>query len=130
MALEPGEYFRVVSEATHTSRFQTGSIGPTGTIVSKDGLADGSYSVYFWRPGTTVVNTTTLTVRDGQAVGAALRGTVFSIANSTTENRVYKVETLQYAEDGLVEISGSFVPLRDDDKFQVLDWDESNFVNL
>lgn len=130
MALEPGEYFRVVSEATHTSRFQTGSIGPTGTIVSKDSLADGSYSVYFWKPGTTVVNSTTLTVSNGQAVGAALRGTVFSIANSTTENRVYKVETLQYAEDGLVEISGSFVPLRDDDKFQVLDWDESNFVNL
>ena len=130
MALEPGEYFRVVSEATHTSRFQTGSIGPTGTIFTKDSLADGNYSVYFWRPGTTVVNTTTLTVRNGQAVGAALRGTVFSIANSTTENRVYKVETLQYAEDGLVEISGSFVPLRDGDKFQVLDWDESNFVNL
>ena len=130
MALEPGEYFRVVSEATHTSRFQTGSIGPTGTIVSKDGLADGSYSVYFWKPGTTVVNSTTLTVSNGQAVGAALRGTVFSIKNSTTEDRVYKVETLQYAEDGLVEISGSFVPLRDDGKFQVLDWDESNFVNL
>ena len=130
MALEPGEYFRVVSEATHTSRFQTGSIGPTGTVVSKDGLADGSYSVYFWKPGTTVVNSTTLTVSNGQAVGATLRGTVFSIKNSTTEDRVYKVETLQYAEDGLVEISGSFVPLRDDGKFQVLDWDESNFVNL
>ena len=130
MALEPGEYFRVVSEATHTSRFQTGSIGPTGTIVSKNGLADGSYSVYFWKPGTTVVNSTTLTVSNGEAVGASLRGTVFSIKNSTTEDRVYKVETLQYSEDGLVEISGSFVPLRDNGKFRVLDWDESNFVNL
>ena len=130
MALEPGQYFRVVSEATHTSRFQTGSIGPTGTIVCKDGLANGTYNVYYWRPGTTVVNSTTLTVSNGQAVGSTLRGTVFSIKNSTTEDRVYKVETLQYAEDGLVEISGSFVPLRSDGKFQVLDWAESNFVDL
>ena len=28
--------------------------------------------------------------------------------------RVYKVETLSYSEDGLVSVSGSFVPLTDD----------------
>lgn len=130
MALQPGEYFRVVSEATHTSRFQTGSIGPDGTIIAKDSLANGNYTVYYWKPGRTVVSSTTLTVRNGKAVGATLRQTVFSIKNSTTQDRVYKVETLQYAEDGLVEISGSFVPLRSNGKLQVLDWDESNFTNV
>ena len=42
MALQPGEYFRVVSEASHTSRFPNRQRHKNGDIVFKDGLTDGS----------------------------------------------------------------------------------------
>ena len=130
MALQPGEYFRVVSEASHTSRFQTGSVTENGDIVSKDGLTDGSKTLYHWQPGTERVLETTVTVSNNKIVGGALNGHVFSVKNTTTEKRVYKVETLQYADDGLVEISGSYVPLKDDGTLQVLEWNEGSFVPL
>ena len=130
MALQPGEYFRVVSEASHTSRFQTGSVTENGDIVSKDGLTNGSKTLYHWQPGTERVLETTVTVSNNKIVGGALNGHVFSVKNTTTEKRVYKVETLQYADDGLVEISGSYVPLKDDGTLQVLEWNEGSFVPL
>ena len=32
------------------------------------------------------------------------------VKNTTTENKVYKCETISYGEDGLLEIAGSFAP--------------------
>ena len=127
MGLEPGEYFRVVSEATHTSRFNTGSIAPDGTVFARTALANGNYSVYHWEPGKTTVQESTMTVRNGKAVEAKFFGTVFSIKNTTTTNRMYKVETLSYAEEGLVELSGSEVPLDNSGKLRILEWDNEDF---
>ena len=47
-----------------------------------------------------------------------------------SEARVYKCESLSYAEDGLVEVSGSASPLNDKGQLMLLDWQEndSDFV--
>jgi len=127
MGLEPGEYFRVVSEATHTSRFNTGSIAPDGTVFARTALADGNYSVFHWEPGKTTVQESTMTVKSGKAKQAKFFGTVFSIKNTTTTNRMYKVETLSYAEEGLVELSGSEVPLDDQGRLRILEWGNADF---
>ena len=127
MGLEPGEYFRVVSEATHTSRFNTGSIAPDGTVFARSALANGNYSVFHWEPGKTTVQESTMTVKNGKATQAKFFGTVFSIKNTTTTNRMYKVETLSYAEDGLVELSGSEVPLDNQGRLRILEWDNADF---
>ena len=127
MNLAPGEYFRLVSEVTHTSRFNNGSIGPDGAIQSAD-LLNGSYPILYWEPGTVGVQSTTLTAVNGRTSQAGLFGTVFTLNNTTTVNRVYKVETLSYSEDSLVEIAASHVPLTSSGSLAILDWDNSMFV--
>jgi hypothetical protein len=126
MNLAPGEYFRLVSEATHTSRFHNGSIGLDGSIQSPDAL-NGSYEIFYWEPGTEGVKAATLNASNNSTTQANLFGVVFTLNNITTTNRVYKVETLVYAEDGLVEVSGSYTPLTDGGSLAVLDWSNDDF---
>ena len=128
MGLEPGDYFFVVSEATHTSRFNTGSVAPDGTIFARENRADGNYQVMHWEPGKTTVQQSTMTIRNMKAVQSKFFGQVFSIRNSTTTKRMYKVETLQYADDGLVELSGSEVPLSNSGKLRILEWNNKDFL--
>jgi len=104
--LAPGDYFRLVSEVTHTSRFRNGAVTPTGEIVSKDNLS-GSIDVFYWKPGSTEIQEGSLNT---QAVASTFFGTLFTVKNSTTENKVYKCETISYDEEGLLEVSGSYAP--------------------
>ena len=100
--LAPGDYFRLVSEVTHTSRFRNGAKLEDGTIVSKDDMT-GNEDVLYWMPG-----------REGEilpsTLSAAPSGCLFTVKNTTTENKVYKCETISYSEDGLIEVSGSYAP--------------------
>lgn len=127
MNLAPGEYFRLVSEVTHTSRFNNGSIGPDGAIQSTDVL-NGSYPILYWEPGTVGVQSAMLQATNGRTSQTGLFGTVFTLNNTTTVNRVYKVETLSYAESGLVEIAASHVPLTSSGSLAILDWDDNMFT--
>jgi hypothetical protein len=101
-SLGPGDYFRLVSEVTHTTRFRNGAKLEDGTIVSKDDMT-GNEDVLYWMPGT-----------EGQIMpsklSAAPAGCLFTVKNATTENKVYKCETISYGEEGLIEVSGSYAP--------------------
>ena len=99
--LSPGEYFRLVSEVSHTSRFRNGAKLEDGTVVSKDDVA-GSEDVLYWEPGTVGVKSSTLS--------QAPNGVLFTVKNTTTENKVYKCESISYGEDGLIEVAGSYAP--------------------
>ena len=50
--LQPGEYFRLVSEATHIDGYDNGVITADGKVISKDTIT-GSQPIYYWKPGTT-----------------------------------------------------------------------------
>jgi hypothetical protein len=128
MGLEPGAYFRFVSEVTHTSRFSNGTIGLDGKINSAEPLPDGDQRIIYWVPGTEGVKEGTIAVANGSCTDAAFWGTVFTLANTTTSSRLYKVETLAMGEEGFVTISGSHQPLTDAGSLAVLDWDDSHFV--
>jgi hypothetical protein len=129
LGLNPGDYFRLVSEATHTSRFQNGSISADGAIQAKD-LPNGSYSIFYFRAGSSGLQSATLNVTNNRTIQGALFGSVFTIKNSTTTDRVYKVESLSYAEDGLVEIAGSNVPLTSSGTLEVLNWAGNQFKEV
>ena len=52
------------------------------------------------------------------------RGVLFTLKNAVTSNRVYKVETISYSEDGLIEVSGSHAPLTSTGSLAILEgWD-------
>ena len=126
MSLIPGEYFRLVSEVTHTSRFKNGSIDDNGVVTGLD-LEDSFYDIYYWHPGTVGVQRDRLTISNNKTNQTSLYGTVFSVVASSTQDRVYKVESLNYGEDGLVEIAGSYVPLDSSGRLKVLDWSDAQF---
>ena len=117
--LQPGEYFRLVSEATHVDGYNNGVITAEGKVISKNTIT-GSKPIYYWKPGTAEIIETTINF--DAPIG--LRGVLFTVKNIVTSNRVYKVETISYSEDGLVEVSGSHAPLTSTGSLAILDgWD-------
>jgi hypothetical protein len=124
MNLEPGEYFRVASKSTHTDRFTSGSVDFEGNITTSEPLGEGVViDVVYWKPGSTEVNSTTTAVNNNKVAKEQLFGCLFCQKTDKTEARVYKCESLSYAEDGLVEVAGSFSPLNDQGQLLLLDWD-------
>ena len=111
--LSPGEYFRLVSEVSHTSRFRNGAKLEDGTIVSKDDVA-GSEDVLYWEPGTVGVKSSKLS--------QAPNGVLFTVKNTTTENKVYKCESISYGEDGLIEVAGSYAPTETNGQLSVMQY--------
>jgi hypothetical protein len=129
MNLEPGEYFRVASKSTHTDRFTSGSVDFEGNVTTSEPLGDGVViDVVYWKPGSTQVSTTTTAIRNNKVDKSQLFGCLFCQKTDKTEARVYKCESLSYADDGLVEVTGSSSPLNDQGQLLLLDWDaDSDF---
>jgi hypothetical protein len=126
MGLAPGDHFRLVSEVTHTSRFNNGTIGPDGTITCVGDLPP-SASIIYWAPGSVGVSEAVLNTTGNHTPMQELWGTVFTLKNTTTSKRVYKTESLSYSEEGLVDVAASYAPLTDAGSLAVLDWPEAAF---
>ena len=71
--------------------------------------------------GALLVLNTLLCISNNAVCSLADIKVLFTLKNTVTSNRVYKVETISYAEDGLVEISGSHAPLTDSGSLAILD---------
>jgi hypothetical protein len=124
LSLAPGEYARVVSEVMHTSRFNNGSIDSSGYITSTNRLENGSYSIIYWKPGTTEVLNGTMTVSDGRTNDYF--STIFTLATTSATSRVYKVETIDRGDEGFAQIALSHAPMIDN-RLTVADWNLSHF---
>jgi len=107
--LSPGDYFRLSTTVSHTSRFNNGVVSDQGDVTSTTQLSPGSYDIYSWQPGTDAVQQSQLVIDPNGK--ARQRGIVFTLASKSIETRLYKVESMSYAETGLVEITGSVTPL-------------------
>ena len=127
MALTPGDYFQLSSEATHTSRFDNGSIGPDGTISAKTNVSNNARILY-WQPGTTGIRSTRIRVSNGKTSQRELWGAVFTQEYTTTTKRVYKCESITYADDGLIEVTGSHIDLTSSGTIKYLDWNNGAFI--
>jgi len=117
----PGDYIRVISEVTHTSRFNNGSVDKDGFVTSRVAIS-GTINVYFWKPGNLgQVQSGSLSVgSDGKVQQGSLIGTLFAQIDTTTENRLYKIESLTYGEEGFIKVAASHAPLTSDNKLAVL----------
>ena len=115
-----GDYIRVLTEATHTSRFNNGSIDKNGIVISRATIT-GSINAYVWSPGSLGgIEEKTFSVGSDGKNSLGLTNKLFAQVDSTTEDRIYKVESITYGEEGFIEIAGSHVPLTSDDKLAVL----------
>ena len=122
MHLAPGDYIRLHSEATHTSRFANGIVTDDGVIQSQTSITNGT-QIIFWKPGDSdVSNPIPIDIESNGLAASRFRGCVFTVPDTSTTDRVYKVESMTYAEDGLIEISGSHTPLTANKTLAILDY--------
>ena len=126
LGLKPGDYVRFISEATHTNRFENGVISPDGLVQSVGDSSLTDVNIYHWKPGTDEVKESNLTVVNGKTSDASLYGSVFTVKQTTESNRLYKVESITYTEEGLIEVGASHVPLLDDGTIATINYDEEN----
>ena len=128
--LQPGDYIRVFSTTQHTSRFNNGAILEGGKVVSKDTIT-GSHNIYYWNSNEDEVQFATNVNFNSSNVLAAYAGSLFTIREDEKTNQCYKVESITFGDDGLIELSGSHVPLIDigngkDGKLAILNGWNSN----
>ena len=124
--VRPGDYIRVFSTTQHVDRFNNGAILDDGSVVSKDTIS-GSKTFYYWNPSTIVNNeimeVTEATENFSNPLAAQYRGSLFTIKESEASDQCYKVESITFGDDGLVELSGSYAKLTSDGKLAMLqDW--------
>ena len=127
LALQPGQYFRVSSQARHVEQFQNGYVLEDGTVVSSNPMAAGSYTVYFWRSSMTQVEERSMVIGATGKTTPEFANSVFTQYSSSTSNRLYKSEMIAYDSDGMVEITGSHVPLETDGRITYLNMDAALF---
>ena len=106
-----GDYIRVVTESTHTSRFNNGSIDKNGVVISRSPIS-GEINVYAWSPGTLGgVEPKEFSVDSNGVNSAGLKNKLFAQVDTTEEDRIYKVESITYGEEGFLQIAASHVPI-------------------
>ena len=129
--LAPGSYIRFISEATHTSRFENGVISPDGLVQSVGRNSLDDVSIYYWKPGTQEVKEAKLTVTaNGTTTDSTLFGAVFTVKQTSESNRLYKIESLTYTDEGFVEVSASHAPLLSDGTLATINYEERDFTGM
>lgn len=108
--LAPGNFIKVVTQASPYSAANNGVIDASGNITSATELTDGSYTVIYWTSTNEETEKATLTVANGKALETTLFNSIFTINNVSTSSNVYMVEQLTLNEEGLVEIAATEFP--------------------
>jgi hypothetical protein len=125
--VQPGDYIRVFSTTQHVQRFNNGAILDDGTVVSKDTIG-GSKTFYYWNPSEEVVKEATADFSTPSSI-QPFAGSLFTIKESEASDQCYKVESITFGEDGLIELSGSYAEL-DGTKLAMLQkWDDTDIDN-
>ena len=127
LGLRPGDYIRFISEATHTSRFENGVISPDGVVQSVGNNSLSSVNIYHWKPGTQEVKEAVLNVVNGRTTNSNLYGSVFTVKQTIESNRLYKVESITYTDEGLIEVSASHAPLLSDGTLATINYIDGDF---
>ena len=137
LGVEPGAYIKVTTEAhyrpqdDYTSiRFKNGSIGPGGEVTSNEDLYGQTVKIIYWKSGNDVgVQTGEMYVDDrGYTSETKFFQSVFTVDDSETQTRVYRINSISYGEEGFVNVSATHTPLTDSGALKVADWNEDDFV--
>ena len=132
MSLEPGDYIRFFSEITHNDRFENGYISAEGVIQSQGNSNPIGANIFYWRAfnenGSDFGDPRegTLTATNGRA-SSQFRNSVFTVQQTNTADRIYKIESITYTDEGFVQLTATHQPLNSNGKLSVLDYDSDIF---
>jgi len=108
--LAPGDYIRVITQASPYSSANNGVVTEDGTITAVTPLADGRYTVYYWNANFDDPLTEEMTVAGGKAIESKFFGAIFTLVNASVSSGTYLVEQLTLTEDGLVDVVAAHFP--------------------
>ena len=114
MDLAPGDYIKVITEASPYSAARNGTISSTGVITSVSALADGQYSILYYLPGSEDIASGIMSVSGGKVADTSLYGCVFTIKEVTVSENIYMIEQLSLDEDSNVQIAATEFPCTSD----------------
>ena len=127
LALAPGAYFKLTSAVRHANSFQNGYVLNSGEVISNSALP-ASQDVYWWQPDFHEVQEGTMAVDANGFTSATFAGAVFTTYTNDQSESVYKAEIISYDEEGMVEITGTHVPLDPGGGIAYLNLSDSQFV--
>ena len=110
ISLAPGDYIRVLTEASPYQPANNGVIDADGDITSVTTLSDGNYNILYYTSSNEEIQTAELTVANGKAVQPTLFNTIFTLDNPTVSSSTYVIEQLTLDEDGLVDVLATEFP--------------------
>tara|TARA_R100000734_G_C3318906_1_gene113722 strand:+ start:2240 stop:6610 length:4371 start_codon:yes stop_codon:yes gene_type:complete len=114
LELEAGDYIKVISISTHTSRFFNGSIDGEGNITAtSDLVSSDGYDIFYWRPGASDVLTGSMPVASMKTSDSQYFNSIFTLKIKEEPKRIYRIDSLTIDEDGYVDISATHQPLDD-----------------
>jgi hypothetical protein len=108
--LAPGDYIRVVTQATPYSSANNGVIDGDGDITAATPLSDGKYKIFYWNASFNDPVIDTMTVAGGKAIEPKFFNSVFTIEDATVSSSTYMVEQLTIDENNLVNIVAAHFP--------------------
>lgn len=110
MDLAPGDYIRIVTEATPYNAANNGVVDADGDITAVTALDDGTYTVFYWNANFDDPTTDVMTVASGKAIEPKFYNSVFTVEDASVSSSTYMVEQLTLDEDGLVNIVAAHFP--------------------
>jgi len=110
LGVAPGQYIRVITQASPYSLYRNGVVLSDGTVRALDAIEDGQRDVHLFRKGADQLEEATITITNGRVDDPQLFDALFSLRFTTVNQGVYQIEEVGLNEDGLVEITASAHP--------------------
>ena len=108
--LAPGDFIKVITEASPYSAASNGTISNTGIIVSATVIADGTYPITYYTTTSQDILYGDMQVSNGVATDSTFFNAIFTITESSTSENIYLVEQLTFEEDMTIRIVASEYP--------------------
>ena len=102
--LAPGQYIKVVTQASPYQAQDNGIIEADGTLVASRDLDDAVYPIYYYDWDSTEITEGAMTVVNGKVQEENLWDTIFTMRYPGISAMIYQVQQLTLDEDGLVEV--------------------------
>ena len=102
--LAPGEYIKVVTQASPYQEANNGVIEADGTLIMSTEIEDNTYPIWYFNWDLDQVVEGQMTVANGKVVEEELWDTIVTLRYPGISANVYQVQQLTLDEDGLVEI--------------------------
>ena len=102
--LAPGQYIKVITQASPYQAANNGVIEADGTLVMSREISDNTYPIYYYNANLTEVVEGSMTVVDGKVLESDLYDTIITLRYPGTSAEIYQVQQLTLEEDGLVQV--------------------------